>query len=58
MHGCRASRVRRRAHGVNVAQMRRISFNDGWDVRPKVNRFAELIGEARNGRRSPCRTTP
>ena len=26
--------------------MRRISLNDRWDVRPKVNRFAELMGES------------
>ena len=25
--------------------MRRLSFNDRWFVRPKVNRFAELFGE-------------
>ena len=25
--------------------MRRISLHDRWDVRPKTNRFAELIGE-------------
>ncbi|MET0726814.1 MAG: hypothetical protein ABWZ76_00790 [Acidimicrobiales bacterium] len=26
--------------------MRRISFNDGWMVRPKANRFAERAGTA------------
>ena len=25
--------------------MRRISLNDGWEVRPRVHRFAELTGE-------------
>ena len=24
--------------------MQRISFNEGWEVRPKTNRFAEMVG--------------
>src|SRR5205823_1348548 len=32
--------------GIGCEPMRRISFNDGWEVRPKANRMDELSGEA------------
>lgn len=38
--------------------MIRTSFNDGWQARPKANRFLEMAGMAPPTRTCACRTTP